>query len=84
MAPHPQFDGRPLLVAVRWRAPVSMPGMLDTVLDVGLGAKPQGVLAFVVAVAFMAAACAGGAGLDVAFGPVDHSCPVANSCQHGR
>jgi hypothetical protein len=47
-------------------------------------AKPRGVLALVVAVAFMAAACAGGAGLDVAIGPVDHSCPVVNSCQHGR
>jgi pyruvate, orthophosphate dikinase len=33
-----QFGGsrRPLLVAVRSGAPVSMPGMLDTILDVGL------------------------------------------------
>jgi hypothetical protein len=27
-------------------------------------------------------ACTGGAGLDVPIGPVDHSCPVANSCEH--
>jgi hypothetical protein len=26
--------------------------------------------------------CTGGAGLDVPIGPVDHSCPVANSCEH--
>ncbi len=30
-------DRRPLLVAVRSGAPVSMPGMLDTILNVGLG-----------------------------------------------
>jgi hypothetical protein len=27
-------------------------------------------------------ACTGGAGLDVPIGPVDHSCPVENSCGH--
>jgi hypothetical protein len=27
-------------------------------------------------------ACTGGAGLDVPIGPVDHSCPVVNSCEH--
>jgi hypothetical protein len=27
-------------------------------------------------------ACTGGTGLDVPIGPVDHSCPVVNSCEH--
>jgi hypothetical protein len=38
------------------------------------------VLALLVALGVTART--GGAGLDVAIGPVDHSCPVANSCEH--
>jgi hypothetical protein len=47
-------------------------------------AKWWGSLALAVAAALTATACTGGAGLDVPIGPVDHSCPVVNSCQHGR
>jgi hypothetical protein len=38
------------------------------------------VLALLVALGVTA--CTGGAGLDVPIGPVDHSCPVVNSCEH--
>lgn len=33
-------------------------------------------------VALGVTACTGGVGLDVPIGPVDHSCPVVNSCEH--
>jgi hypothetical protein len=46
--------------------------------------KRQGSFVLAVAAALAAAACTGGAGLDIPVGPVDHSCPVENSCQHGR
>jgi hypothetical protein len=46
--------------------------------------KRRRSFALVLAAALTAVACTGGAGLDVPIGPVDHSCPVANSCQHGR
>jgi hypothetical protein len=46
--------------------------------------KRQGSFVLVVAAALAVAACTGGAGLDIPVGPVDHSCPVENSCQHGR
>jgi hypothetical protein len=37
-----------------------------------------------IAAALALAACAGGAGLDIPIGPVDHSCPVENSCGSHR
>ena len=40
----------------------------------------QASVALAVAAALTVAACTGGAGLDVPIGPVDHSCPVENSC----
>jgi hypothetical protein len=44
--------------------------------------KRRGFFVLAVAAAMTVAACTGGAGLDIPIGPVDHSCPVANSCEH--
>jgi hypothetical protein len=46
--------------------------------------KRQRSFVLAVVAALAVAACTGGAGLDIPVGPVDHSCPVENSCQHGR
>jgi hypothetical protein len=37
---------------------------------------------FMLAVGLAVTACTGGAGLDIPIGPVDHACPVENSCAH--
>jgi hypothetical protein len=42
----------------------------------------RGSLVLALLVALGVTACTGGAGLDVPIGPVDHSCPVINSCEH--
>ena len=46
--------------------------------------KREGSFVLAIAAALTVTACTGGAGLDIPIGPVDHSCPVKNSCQHGR
>ncbi len=46
--------------------------------------KRQGSFVLAVAAALAVAACTGGGGLDIPIGPVDHSCHIENSCQHGR
>jgi hypothetical protein len=46
--------------------------------------KRQGSFALAVAAILAVTACTGSGGLDIPIGPVDHSCPVVNSCQHGR
>jgi hypothetical protein len=40
------------------------------------------MLAVAVAVGLAVTACTGGASLDIPIGPVDHACPVENSCAH--
>jgi hypothetical protein len=42
----------------------------------------QGSFVLALLVALGVTACTGGAGLDLPVGPVDHSCPVVNSCEH--
>lgn len=41
------------------------------------GAKRQGAFVLAVAAALAMAGCG-----DITIGPVDHSCPVENACQH--
>jgi hypothetical protein len=42
-------------------------------------AKRRSPLVLAIAAVLTAPACSG---LDIPIGPVDHSCPVVNSCQH--
>jgi len=42
----------------------------------------QGSFMLAVAIVLAVTACAGGAGLNIPIGPVDHACPVENSCAH--
>jgi hypothetical protein len=44
--------------------------------------RRRGSFVLALLVALGVTACTGGAGLDVPIGPVDHSCPVAYSCEH--
>ena len=44
--------------------------------------RRHGSLVLALLVVLGVTGCTGGAGLDVPVGPVDHSCPVANSCEH--
>jgi hypothetical protein len=46
-------------------------------------AIPQASFIFAVAVALAVAACTGGAGLDLAMGPVDHGCHNAEGADIG-
>jgi hypothetical protein len=52
--------------------------------EMKVSSRPMRRGSFVLALllALGVAACTGGAGLDVPIGPVDHSCPVVNSCEH--
>lgn len=50
-------SGTPLLVSVRSGAPVSMPGMMDTILNIGLNEETTGELAAVSGEPDFAAAC---------------------------
>jgi hypothetical protein len=59
----------------------AVPEMTNTMRS---SVKRQGSFVLAIAAALAVAACTGGAGLDIPIGPVDHSCPVENSCQHGR
>lgn len=42
----------------------------------------RGSFVLALLVALGVTACTGGTGLDLPIGPVDHSCPVVNSCEH--
>jgi hypothetical protein len=42
----------------------------------------QGSFMLAIAVGLAVTACTGGSGLDIPIGPVDHACPVENSCAH--